>query len=188
MGTKLDSIPAKIPYLYAQAEKRDFWKEKMKRAAVKVGLMWAGNRMHINDANRSCSLDRFNWLQNISNISIFSLQKTVSQAEEDQLLRWGVENFGPQFKDFSDTAAVIANLDLVITVDTAVAHLAGAMGKTTWILLPFDPDWRWMTERLDSPWYPTVRLFRQDRPGDWNGVMSSVCNALEQRMQVGHIS
>jgi len=185
MGTTLDSIPAKIPYLYAQAEKSDFWKEKMKRGAVKIGLIWAGNKLHINDANRSCSLDRFNWLQDISNISIFSLQKTVSPAEETRLKKMRAENFGPDFKDFSDTAAVIGDLDMVITVDTAVAHLAGAMGKTTWILLPFDPDWRWMTERLDSPWYPTVRLYRQRQPGDWDGVMSTVCRALKDRVLFG---
>ena len=182
MGTQHDSIPANIPYLYGETEKNDFWKEKMKKPGLKIGLVWAGNKSHINDRNRSCSLERFSWLQDISNISLFSLQKRVSPAEEIQLNKLGAENFGPQFKDFSDTAAVIENLDLVITVDTAVAHLAGAMGKTAWILLPFDPDWRWMTECADSPWYPTVMLFRQSRLGDWDGVMSTVCRALKERV------
>jgi tetratricopeptide (TPR) repeat protein len=183
MGTQHDSIPANIPYLYGETEKNDFWKEKMKKPGLKIGLVWAGNKTHINDRNRSCSLDLFNWLQDISNISLFSLQKTVSPAEESQLKKLGAENFGPRFNNFSDTAAVIENLDLIITVDTAVAHLAGAMGKTTWILLPFDPDWRWMVARPDSPWYPTVRLFRQSRSGDWDGVMSAVCRALKDRLQ-----
>jgi len=184
LGTKPGSIPANIPYLFGEAEKCAFWKEKMKRPVMKIGLIWAGNKSHVNDRSRSCSLDRFNWLQNIPNISVFSLQKAVSAQEEIELNKLGAGNLGPQFKDFSDTAAAIENLDLVIAVDTAVAHLAGAMGKPTWILLHFDPDWRWLLERTDSPWYPTVRLFRQRKPGDWDGVMSTVCRALKEHVQL----
>jgi protein O-GlcNAc transferase len=187
MGTRPDSIPVTIPYLFAEADKCAFWQEKMKISALKIGLVWAGNPVHVNDDLRSCALERFSWLQDVSDISIFGLQKIVTPAEETQLNKMGVENFGPQFQDFSDTAAVIENLDLVITVDTAVAHLSGAMGKSTWLLLPFDPDWRWMTGRSDSPWYPTVQLFRQSRPGDWNGVMSTVCNALKKQVQLGQL-
>ena len=183
LGTRSDSIPENIPYLFGDADKCAVWKEKTKSPGIKIGINWAGNKSHVNDRNRSCSLDHFNWLQDISSISLFSLQIPVSPAEETQLNKLGALNFGPQFNDFSDTAAVIENLDLVISVDTAVAHMAGAMGKPIWILLPFDPDWRWMLTGSQSPWYPTARLFRQSQPGDWDGVMSAVCRALKGQVQ-----
>ena len=113
----------------------------------------------------------------------FSLQKEITAKEEKALKYLRISNLGPQFNDFSDTAAVIDHLDLVITVDSAVGHLAGAMGKRTWILLPFDADWRWLLERRDSPWYPTARLFRQSLPGDWDNAMESVCRCLFDLME-----
>jgi len=180
IGTRADSIPADIPYLFADAKKCAYWQENMKRPGIMIGLVWAGNKAHVNDANRSCSLDQFGWLADFPQTVRFSLQKDFAPEEEMQLQKMGVTNLGRLLHDFSETAAVIENLDLVITVDTAVAHLAGAMGKTTWILLPFDPDWRWMRGRSDSPWYPTVRLFRQSRPGDWATVVASVYGELKK--------
>jgi tetratricopeptide (TPR) repeat protein len=182
MKTQLETIPSDVPYLFADSKKSKDWRKKMRGPGYRIGIVWAGNKAHVNDANRSCSLDQFDWLAHIPQTSIFSLQKDLAAKELKQLQMLGIPNLGMQFCDFSDTAAAIENLDLVIVVDTAVAHLAAAMGKPTWILLPFDPDWRWLTVRSDSPWYPAVRLFRQRQPGDWDGVMAAVCNALKKRV------
>lgn len=140
-----------------------------------VGIVWAGSPTHVNDANRSCSLSDFEPLLDIEGMRFVSLQ--VGRSAE---LAQGPEVFDAAglIGDWSDTARIIDGLDLVITVDTAVAHLAGAMGKPVWVLLPFAADWRWMTDREDSPWYPTMRLFRQATPGDWAGVFRNVRRSL----------
>jgi ADP-heptose:LPS heptosyltransferase len=128
-------------------------------------------------------LSRFSQLKEINGIHLYSLQKEAhdiwTDQDPDNIF---TRNFGPQLSDFADTAAIISNLDLIISVDTSVAHLAGALGKETWILLPFSPDWRWLTQREDSPWYPTVRLFRQPAPGDWDGLFESVKTALAEKI------
>src|SRR4029077_11736213 len=125
--------------------------------------------------NRSMKLATLAPLVDLPGVTFFSLQKDHSAESGMKLIDWTGE-----LHDFSDTAALIQNLDLVISVDTAVAHLAGAMGKTVWVLLPFVPDWRWMLDRADSPWYPTMRLYRQSRTGDWTGPVEQVRDAISK--------
>jgi len=177
-ATDSDSIPATVPYLgvpsNACQEAQSYpWPSK----GLRVGLAWAGNPKNQNDRFRSIPFANFQALFGIQGIHLFSLQ--LGEALE-QLVRSGasVTDLAPLTADMADTAAFIANLDLVITVDTSIAHLAGALGKPVWILLPCNADWRWLTEREDSPWYPTARLFRQSELGDWKGVMERVASSL----------
>jgi hypothetical protein len=149
----------------------------------KIGIVWAGNPKHNMDRARSCSLADFAPLVDIPGLAFYSLQKGTVSAEafnppEDMKLI----NLEDELNDFADTAAVIANLDVVISVDTAVAHLAGAIGKTVWTLLPFVPDWRWLQNRDDSPWYPGMRLFRQTRLNGWSGVFEQVKKVLMKKV------
>ena len=147
---------------------------------LKVGIAWAGSPTHGNDRNRSTSLADFAALASVPGVTLFSLQKNkaVEQAA-DPPAGMLLVNLGPSLLDFADTAAVMAHLDLVIAVDTSVVHLAGALGRPVWTLLPHHPDWRWMLDRSDSPWYPTMRLFRQPAPKDWPSVFGEVRQALE---------
>jgi Flp pilus assembly protein TadD len=172
-GTTLASIPKEVPYLQADAEEARKWRDRMgeQGAFVRVGLVWSGSPGHKNDRNRSIELTSLGPLMRAQGVRFFSLQK--GKAPPD-----GVVNWTDELKDFADTAALIANLDLVIAVDTAVAHLAGAMGKPVLTLLPFVSDWRWLLEREDSPWYPTMRLFRQPSRGDWDSVIKRVADEL----------
>lgn len=185
----LDHIPNDIPYLKADAVLVDKWSNKISTEKYKVGIVWAGNPKHEDDHNRSISLDIFAQLLKSPEVIFCSLQK-----ERQDFLSVKVQecmnliDAGPELKDFADTAALINNLDLIISVDTAVAHLAGAIGKPVWLLLPFAPDWRWMLGREDTPWYPTMRIFRQSRPGDWEGVLVEVMYALKTNAQNFHSS
>lgn len=175
-GTDLHTIPADVPYISADPHLVSIWKEKLSACTGKrIGLAWEGSVTHKNDKNRSMPANRLAPLAEVNGISLISLQKLGRTAPPDDLK---LLDLTTELMDFSDTAALIANLDLVITVDTAIAHLAGAMGKPVWILLPSVPDWRWMLGRDDSPWYPNARLFRQEVPGDWGGVVRRVCDAL----------
>ena len=175
-GTTAETIPAEVPYIKPDPEKVRHWQGRLGDDSFKVGIVWAGSPSHGNDHNRSCSLEMFAPLADIPGVRLYGLQKgpAAAQAEGSQ-----VENLSEDLHDFSDTAAVLEKLDLVISVDTAPAHLAGAMARPTWILLPFAPDWRWMLDRIDSPWYPTVRLFRQQRWGDWDSVFERVAEELQ---------
>jgi ADP-heptose:LPS heptosyltransferase len=143
----------------------------------RVGLVWAGRPGHPDDANRSLPPARLAPLAAAKNVRWYSLQKgdAAAQAREApmELVDWTAE-----LNDFADTAALVANMDLVISVDTSVAHLAAALGKPVWMLVPFVPDWRWMLERGDSPWYPTMRLFRQPARGEWTEPISRIAEAL----------
>lgn len=184
MGTRLDTIPADLPYLCADPVKIAHFARltAVKRGQLRIGLAWKGNPRFENDGDRSlASLDVLAPLGEIRNACFLSLQKGAG-ADEARLSRTFPEitDLGPHIHDFDDTAAIIMNLDLVIAVDTAVAHLAGALGKPCWVLLPeYKTDWRWLTERDDSPWYPrTMRLFRQTEAGNWTGVIAAVCVAL----------
>ncbi len=187
--TRLDSIPRDLPYLHADAERAERWSAVLSAecapADVRVGLAWKGNPRFENDADRSLpGLATLAPLGTITGVRYFSLQKGAGEEEAaNPPAGLPVVNLGPQLSDFADTAAVVANLDLVICVDTAVAHLAGALGKDCWVLLPdYKTDWRWLSGRTDSPWYPGVmRLFRQSRMGDWASVVVKVGVELQRR-------
>jgi hypothetical protein len=176
VGTTLQNIPADVPYVHPDKEMSSRWHERLAEhhGRKKVGLVWAGRPQHTNDRNRSMKLNLFEPLLQVDGVTFFSLQTGKSQTDQ-----WLIDLSG-QLDDFAMTAAVIANLDLVITVDTAVAHLAGALGKPAWVLLPFVPDWRWLLDRDDSPWYPTMRLFRQVCGEDWEAPIRQVISALKE--------
>ncbi len=147
----------------------------------KVGVAWAGSPGHGNDHRRSIPLSQFKELFALSGVNFFSLIRDMRPIDEEQLKQLAVVDLRHQLIDFSVTARFIQQLDLVITCDTSIAHLAGGMGKPVWVLLPFAPSWHWMMDREDSPWYPTARLFRQKARGDWAEVISRVAKALEER-------
>ena len=181
-GTTLATIPAELPYLTPDPEAVEHWRLKLGDGPrLKVGIAWAGNRSHKNDRNRSVAIERLLPILEVPGIRWFSLQVGERAGDVARLPIGMVADLSGQLGDFGDTAAVIANLDLVIAVDTAVAHLAGALGRPVWTMLAFAPDWRWLLDRGDSPWYPSSRLFRQARPGDWDGVLSQIRQALAQR-------
>ncbi len=179
--TRMESIPANVPYLHVPNDRVERWVTLLPEHKMRVGLVWRGNPLFENDADRSLpSLLTLKKLWSVDEAKFFSLQKGEGEHEAAQPPEGLVlQNIGPLLKDFSDTAAIIMNLDLVISVDTAVAHLAGALGKPCWVLLPdYKTDWRWLKERTDSPWYPSVKLFRQTTAGDWESVISEVCDSL----------
>ncbi|MGC3965374.1 MAG: tetratricopeptide repeat protein [Rhodocyclaceae bacterium] len=180
-GTTVDSVPAQ-PYITPDPAKAKAWRERLNgiaRGRPRVGLVWAGNPLHARDHYRSISLSELEPMLS-PDIAWFALQKgTAAQAQLAQLDSGSyVCCLSDYLASFADTAAVIANLDLVIAVDTSVAHLAGALGKPVWILLAGNPDWRWMTGREDSPWYPSARLFRQTSLGQWGNVVTSLHHAI----------
>jgi tetratricopeptide (TPR) repeat protein len=182
-GTTLETIPNRIPYLQADPRRVAQWRVRLDAltpaGARRVGIVWAGRSTHNNDLNRSASLAAFGALAELDNLGLVSLQKGAGQAGISSYFgRAPLVNLGAAIADFADTAAVIETLDLVVTVDTVVAHLAGAMGKPVWIMLPYAPDWRWLLDRDDSPWYPTARLFRQPRPRDWDTVARRIADSL----------
>jgi tetratricopeptide (TPR) repeat protein len=179
LGTTLQSIPACVPYIKADPVAVERWRNRLNAAAsIKVGLVWAGRAQHTNDANRSLALERLVPLFGIDNARWFSLQVGDRKAELSRMSSRFITDLSGFLSDFSETAAALMCLDLVITVDTAVAHLAGALGKTVSAMLPFVSDWRWLTARDDSPWYPTARLFRQRQRGDWGSVVEDLHGAL----------
>lgn len=177
-GHGLDDIPATVPYLFGP-EMHGVHLPYMDDQKKKVGISWAGKPTHKNDRNRSCPFSHFIEIMGLPDMAFFSLQKG---PRGDDLKNRACDalaiDMGSRLEDFSDTAAVIEQLDLVITVDTAIAHLAGALGKPVWILLPFTGDWRWMAKGNTSPWYPTARLFRQKATGDWDSVFADLRKAL----------
>ena len=184
--TRLDTIPAPLPYLGVDREKVAYWSSQLAGDSyppdLRIGLAWKGNPLFENDTDRSLPhLEVLAPLSEIAGVRFFSLQKGVGEEEAaNPPAGLPLVNLGPQISDFSDTAAIIENMDLVICVDTAVAHLAGAIGKVCWVLLPdYKTDWRWLVKRNDSPWYPEVmRLFRQSYTGDWTTVVTEICTAL----------
>ena len=177
LGTELATIPAPIPYLRAPDARLKAWRERIPAGKpLRVGLAWAGNPENKTDRLRSIPLGAFEpLLQLCPGIRFVSLQRDLRAGDETVLRRHPETlHFGPQLADFADTAALISLLDVVVTVETGVAHLAGAIGKSVLVLLSTAGDWRWLGSREDSPWYPTARLFRQQRPGDWSGVIDRV--------------
>lgn len=183
-GTDAGSIPAGAAYLLPDVAKVRDWTAVLAGArGPRVGLAWSGDPRHPNDHNRSLPLSRLRALLG-EPATFVGVQKEL-RAEDAEFLAAHPEirHYGDRIADFADTAALIANLDLVITVDTSVAHLAGALGKPVWILLCHNPDWRWMRGRADSPWYPSARLFRQAAAGDWDGVIGRLCAGLRESTQ-----
>ncbi len=182
-GTVLGTIPGKTPYISVDQALLEQWQHRIGagHGRVRVGLAWSGNPRHEADKKRSASLDAFSRFAGLPDVTFFSLQKGIA-AEETKNPPKGIKlfDFSEELHDFAETAALIANLDLIVSVDTAVAHLAGALGKTVWTLLPYTPDWRWMLNRDDSPWYPSMRLFRQPSEGDWEGVIALVRAELKE--------
>ena len=181
--TDFATIPAAVPYIRAAPERVARWQARIPRdGRLNVGFVWAGGRDYAGDRHRTIGLDAMRPLLGEARIRYVSLH-TELREEDARLMAAHPEimHFGEELEDFADTAAAIAQLDLVISVDTAVAHLAGAMAKPVWILLPFNPDFRWLLGRDDSPWYPTARLFRQPTAGDWTSVIARVREALAAR-------
>lgn len=191
MGTIVSKIPANVPYLFAKPELIDVWRHELSSiAGLRIGINWRGNPENPYERQRRVPLSDFVTLANLPEVRLFSLQKGSGSAEIGSATRrFAITDLAGRLDEstgaFMDTAAVMKNLDLVISADTATAHLAGALGVPVWILIPFAPEWRWLLDRQDSPWYPTARLFRQTRPGDWGDVFECMRVELEAlgRMQ-----
>ncbi len=179
-GTDAASIPFDGPYVEADPARRAVWKNRL-GDGFKVGLCWRGNPNHPYDHGRSVALERLRPVLEVPGARLVSLQLDATPEEiAGRDLVDAIGDFDPALDLFAEDAAVLANLDLVISVDTSIAHLAGAMGLPTWLMLPATPDWRWRLDRDVTPWYPSMRLFRQVRPGDWDGVAKDLARALEE--------
>ncbi len=178
-GTRLDSIPQESCYLRGEPGRIAAWGHRLGgKTLPRIGLAWSGSAENMTDHKRSIPLGQFGKLLT-PQAQFVSLQKELREADRAELERHPeIAHYGDELFDFAETAALAANLDGVVSVDTAVAHLAAALGKPVWLLLPFSPDWRWLLGRDDSPWYPTARLFRQDTPGDWDGVIARLAHKL----------
>jgi hypothetical protein len=182
--TSLASIPSSANYLIADETKMAHWQSRLgDKSKPRVGLVWRGNPKHGKDHHRSAKLADL--IQHLpAGLQYISLQKEVNDSERQALQSFGMLQFADDLNDFGDTAALCACMDLVISVDTSVAHLAGALGKNTWILLAPVPDWRWLLDREDSPWYPAVRLYRQRSGDGWKGVLTRIRLDLNQAFQL----
>lgn len=178
--TTLSNLPATTPYLQAPAAELAAWAERLgPRTGPRVGVVWRGNPRHGNDHRRSMAFKTLAPLLKVPGVQFFSLQKEILPADAGDVAACPpLEPLGPHLADFTDTAAVVSLLDVVVTVDTSVAHLAGALGRPFWVLLPFAPDWRWMLGRKDNPWYPSAEIFRQTAPGDWSAPLEAVRERL----------
>jgi hypothetical protein len=193
--TGIECIPAAVPYLQAEAGAvAAAWKSWPRRGdELRVGLAWAGNPQYKSDEQRSTTLETLLPLAQVRGVSFFSLQFGPAAAQIERLrARFPIVDACSAHKDFSETAALAATLDLILSVDTSVAHLAGAMGLPVWILLPHLADWRWLEGCEDSPWYPTARIFRQPVPGGWGLLVERVREELELRCEAkqkadGHV-
>jgi tetratricopeptide (TPR) repeat protein len=188
-NTRVETIPANIPYLYADETLVEEWRQKLSSDAhFKIGICWQGNANYETSylrhtvATKSCNVEYFNILTSIPNVTFYSLQKMhgLDQLKKSPYIQTFGSAFDEEHGRFMDSAALIKNLDLVISIDTSIGHFAAALGIPTWILLPEPSDWRWMQTRTDTPWYPNVRLFRQPTGGDWDGLMHTVARALRE--------
>lgn len=186
----LDNLPNRIPYLTPDPARVAHWaswlQSKHPAGMRRIGLAWSGRPTHPNDRRRSIRLNRLASLAGAGPVRFVSLQKPMPPVDGGSIGRLpGLMDISGELRDFDDTAALIASLDMVITVDTSVGHLAGALGKPTWIMLPKASDWRWLLDRSDSPWYPSVRLFRQTTPGAWDQLIGNVTAALVEEIRFG---
>jgi hypothetical protein len=190
-GTELGSIPAQVPYLHADPQRVAAWRARLGTGPRRrIGLAWAGNPAHPHDRLRSIPLDRLAPLLARPDCVFHTLQAGPPQMgaprtetvapEREQLAARGLRDHRSALTDFAEAAALASALDLVIAVDSAPVHLSGALARPTWLLLPWNADWRWMSDRADSPWYPTMRLFRQPAPGEWDAVVAAVGDALDE--------
>lgn len=187
-GIDIDRVPAKVPYLKAPISTTPLPAPLGTR--LKVGIVWAGSPQHSNDRNRSLTLEEMLPLAGVPGVVLYSLQAGPRVGDMAKVAHPAlVRDLSRHLSDFADTASVVANLDLVICADTAVAHLAGALGKPVWVMMPFAPDWRWLIGREDTPWYPTMRLMRQSEPGRWDDVVAmavrEVAKVAAQRPELG---
>ena len=175
--TTLESVPGHVPYIIPPLGAI----LPSSSASLRVGLAWAGQPAHRHDRSRSIALQQLSPLAGIPNVHFFTLQKGPAAAQaSNPPPGMAITDCLHLLTDMSQTASLIAQLDLVMTVDTSIAHLAGAMAKPVWVLLPFVPDWRWMLNRADSPWYPTMRVFRQEKQGEWEGAIGAIASALRE--------
>ena len=186
MGTLLETIPAPISYLHISATTRAKWADKFAdEQGLKVGLVWSGNprdnqlNAHMTNRRRSMNLETLQPLFDVPGVRFYNLQMGAGASQIDICdLRDRMIDLMFEVKDFEDTGAIVEHLDLVISVDTSVVHLVGGMGKPVWVMSRFDACWRWLQNRPDSPWYPTARIFGQQSPGDWAGVVERIKAAL----------
>ncbi|MBF0329839.1 MAG: glycosyltransferase family protein [Nitrospirae bacterium] len=175
LGITSTNIP-NLPYISPDENEANKWGELLGTLkTLKIGLVWAGKPNHFRDRLRSVPASVFAPLLEVAGARFYSLQKQNHEyAKTEEIESWGIIDFTDKFYDFADTAAFISKLDLVVTVDSAIAHLAGAMGKLVWVMIPFVPDWRWLKKETNSRWYPTMKLFRQEEPGKWEPVVMSL--------------
>jgi tetratricopeptide (TPR) repeat protein len=185
-GTDAATIPARIPYLAAPAARVAHWRERLGQGVPRAGFVWSGSTAHKNDANRSIALARLAPLFEALPLACFSLQREMREADREVLQRLpNLTDLGPELADFTDTAAVMSLLDIVVSVDTAAVHLAGAMGRPVVILLPYAADFRWLRTSGDTPWYPTAKLLRQPSFGDWESVIGRLAGELRSHLAAG---
>jgi tetratricopeptide (TPR) repeat protein len=184
-ATTLETIPASVPYLSAPPAHAEKWAQRLPKSGLpRIGIAWAGNPDFRHDRTRSVGLSRMLPLLSRTDVQFVGLQRELRDGDAEILRSTPqMENLGDALETFADTAAVVASLDLIIAIDSAMVHLAGALGKPVWILLPYSPDWRWLLDRQDSPWYPTARLFRQARIDDWEGVVEKAGEELARFAQ-----
>ena len=183
-GTTIESVPADVPYLGAQADLAETWRAKLKASGLNVGLVWRGNPDNTINHKKSIPVEALAPLMGVPGVNWFIIQADATPEDVAALARHGrIEVCGPALTDWADTAALISVLDLVISVDTGVAHLAGALGKPLWVPLSYIPDWRWLLDRSDSPWYPSAKLFRQQTFGDWPAVVARMQSELTARVR-----
>ena len=177
-NTRLDTIPSPTSYLTSQPEALKRWSARLgEKSRPRIGLVWSGSTTHKNDRNRSLTLTQI--LRHLPpGYDYVSLQKDVREMDQITLEQSSIKHFGNELNDFADTAALCTLMDIVISIDTSVAHLSGALGKPTWVLLPYVPDWRWLLDREDSPWYSSVKLFRQPKHNDWESVLERIHDEL----------
>jgi tetratricopeptide (TPR) repeat protein len=183
--TRLESVPADVPYLRADADRVRQWRQRLGEGGFRVGVIWQGNPQYGRDRERSIRLAHYAPLAAVAGVRLISLQAQHGLEQLDDLpAGMEIERLGERIVNnpdgFRDMAAAMMNMDLMITSDTGPAHLAGALGRPTWVALRTRPDWRWMLDRADSPWYPTMRLFRQPTPGDWPGLFAEIAEALRE--------
>ena len=180
-GATLENLPNVVPYLPVLPPDDA---TRLPTDGFKIGVVWGGNPLHLADSKRSIPLSLFADLFTVAGTKFYSLNRDLKPGDTDRLPQEPIENLVPRLTDFAAAARLVGQMDLIITCDTATAHLAGALGKPVWILLPFSPDWRWLTDRTDSPWYPTARLFRQPSAGDWQSVIAGARTALTNKIAI----